>query len=52
MESTKINNDINAIKEVTELFSELRSNLSREETRKIRKKNKSQNRSSLQCFKR
>ena len=38
MESTTINNDINAIKEVRELFSELRSNLSREETRRIRKK--------------
>ena len=38
MESAAINNDINAIKEVRELFSELRSNLSREETRKIRKK--------------
>ena len=38
MESATINNDINAIKEVRELFSELRSNLSREETRKIRKK--------------
>ena len=34
MESTTINN---AIKEVRELFNELRSNLSREETRKIEK---------------
>ena len=34
MESTTINN---TIKEVRELFSELRSNLSREETKKIRK---------------
>ena len=34
MESTTINN---AIKEVRELFNELRSNLSREETKKIRK---------------
>ena len=38
MESTTINNDINAIKEVRELFNELRSNLSRKETKKIRKK--------------
>ena len=35
MKSTNINN---AIKEVRELFNELRSNLSREETKKIRKK--------------
>ena len=34
MKSTNINN---AIKEVRELFNEIRSNLSREETRKIRK---------------
>ena len=34
MKSTNINN---AIKEVTELFNEIRSNLSREETKKIRK---------------
>ena len=34
MESTTINN---AIKEVRELFNELRSNLSREETKRIRK---------------
>ena len=34
MESTTINN---AIKEVRELFNELRSNLSREETKKIEK---------------
>ena len=33
MESTTINN---AIKEVRELFNELRSNLSREETKRIR----------------
>ena len=38
MESTKINNGINAIKEVRKLFNELRSNLSREEINKIRKK--------------
>ena len=38
MESITINNDINAIKEVRELFNELRSQLSREETKKIRKK--------------
>ena len=36
MESTTKNNNINAIKEVRELFSELRSNLSREETKRIR----------------
>ena len=30
MESTTINNDIYAIKEVRELFNEVRSNLSRE----------------------
>ena len=34
MESTTINNAIN---EVRELFNELRSNLSREETKRIRK---------------
>ena len=34
MKSTTIKN---AIKEVRELFNELRSNLSREETKKIRK---------------
>ena len=34
MKSTTINN---AIKEVRELFNELRSNLSREETKRIRK---------------
>ena len=39
MESTTINNDINALKEeVRELFNERRSNLSREETKKIREK--------------
>ena len=38
MESRTTNNDINAIKEVRELFNELRSNLSREETKRIRKK--------------
>ena len=38
MESTTINNDINAIKEVRELFNELKSNLLREETKRIRKK--------------
>ena len=36
MKSTKINN---AIKKVRELFNEIRSNLSREETKRIRKKN-------------
>ena len=38
MESTTINNSINAIKEVRKLFNEVRSNLSREETKRIRKK--------------
>ena len=37
MEST-ISNDINAIKEVRELFNERRSNLSREEIKRIREK--------------
>ena len=37
MESRTTNNDINAIKEVRELFNELRSNLSREETKRIKK---------------
>ena len=36
MESTTINK---AIKEVRELFNELRSNLSRKETKRIRKEN-------------
>ena len=36
MESTISNNIINAIKEVRELFNELKSNLSREETNRIR----------------
>ena len=35
MKSTNINN---VIKEVRELFNEIRSNLSREETKRIRKK--------------
>ena len=38
MESTTINNGINTIKEVRELSSELKSNLSREEINRIRKK--------------
>ena len=37
MESTTTNNDINAIKEVRGLFNELRTNLSPEETKRIRK---------------
>ena len=37
MESRTTNNNINAIKEVRELFNELRSNLSRKETTRIRK---------------
>ena len=39
MEPTIRNNGINAIKEARKLFSEVRSNLSREETKRIRKKN-------------
>ena len=35
MESKTTNNDINAIKEVRELFNEFRSNFSREETKRI-----------------
>ena len=35
--SKTTNNDINVIKEVTELFNEIRSNLSRKETKTIRK---------------
>ena len=38
MESITINNNINAIKEVTKLFNEIRSNLSHEEINKIREK--------------
>ena len=38
MEPTTSNNGINAIKEARELFNELRSNLSHEETKRIRKK--------------
>ena len=38
MESATQNNDINAIKEVRELFNELKSNLLRKETKRIRKK--------------
>ena len=37
MESRTTNNDINVMKEVTELFNELRSNFSREEINRIRK---------------
>ena len=37
MESTTINNSINAIKEVRKLFSDVRNNLSHEETKRIRK---------------
>ena len=37
MESTTINSDINAIKEVRELFKELRSNFLLKETKRIRK---------------
>ena len=36
MEPTSQNNNINAIKEVREFFNEIRSNLSREETKRIR----------------
>ena len=38
MESTRQNNSISAIKDVRKLFNELRSNLSHEETKGIRKK--------------
>ena len=38
MESTTIDNDINAIKEVRELFNKRRSNISLEETKIIREK--------------
>ena len=38
MESRTSNNVINAIKEVRELFNEIRSNLSCEETKRIRRK--------------
>ena len=38
MESTTINNGINAIKEVRKLLNEIRKNLSREEISKIREK--------------
>ena len=38
MEPSTLNNGINAIKKVRELFNQLRSNLSREETKKIREK--------------
>ena len=38
MESLASNNDANAIKEVRKLLNETRSNLSREETKRIRKK--------------
>ena len=38
MESTTINNGINAIKEVRKLFNDVRNNLSHEETKRIRKK--------------
>ena len=37
MESTNQNNNINAIKEVRELFNKIRNNLSNEETKRIRK---------------
>ena len=38
MESTTINNNINVIKVVSKLFNDVRSNLSHEETKRIRKK--------------
>ena len=38
MESTTMNNNINATKEVRKLFNEIRSNLSCEEINKIREK--------------
>ena len=38
MEPTSQSNSINAIKDIRKLFNELRNNLSREETNRIRKK--------------
>ena len=38
MESPTSNSNINAVKETRKLFNELRSNLSREETKRIRDK--------------
>ena len=38
MEPPTSNNSINAIKDIRKLFNELRSNLSREETNRIREK--------------
>ena len=38
MESTSQNNGINVIKEARKLFDEVRGNLSREETNRIKKK--------------
>ena len=38
MEPSTSNNDTNAIKKARKLFNEVRSNLSRAETKKIRKK--------------
>ena len=38
MESSTQNNGINAIKEVRELFNELKSNFSRKETKELREK--------------
>ena len=38
MESTRQNNSINAINDVRMLLNELRNNLSREETKRIREK--------------
>ena len=38
MESTTINNSINAIKEVRKFFNDVRNNLSHEQTKRIRKK--------------
>ena len=38
MESTRQNNNINAIKEVRKLFNDVRNNLSHEEAKRIRKK--------------
>ena len=38
MESTRQNNDINAIQETRQLLNELRNNLSREEMNRIREK--------------
>ena len=39
MKPTRQNNDISTIKDVRNIFNELRNNLSHKETKRIRKKN-------------